>query len=87
MTSIVIKGKRISKHSLTRKVGHGSSKQDFDGEFAITFRTLSSETNLKRSNLGTLGGAGRVKGVFGKESIISLILSEKKVTKRLPRPS
>ena len=87
LTSLVIEGRRISKHSFTRKVGHGSSRQDLVGDLVITFRTSSSETDLKRSNLGTFKGAGRVnESVFVKESLILLILSEKKVTKRLARP-
>ena len=35
-TSLVIQGKRISKHSLIRKVSHGSSRQDFS-ELVNTF--------------------------------------------------
>ena len=86
LTSLVIEG-RISKHSFTRKVGHGSSRQDLVGDLVITFRTSSSKTDLKRSNLGTSEGAGSVnESVFVKESLILLILSEKKVTKWLARP-
>ena len=66
LTSLVIEGRRISKHSFTRKVGHGSSRQDLVGDLVITFRTSSSETNLKRSNLRTSEGAGR-----GKESVFT----------------
>ena len=85
--SRVIEGRRISKHSFTRKVGHGSSRQDLVGDLVISFRTSSSETDLKRSNLRASEGAGRVNdSVFVKESLILLILSEKKVTKRLARP-
>ena len=87
LTSLVIEGRRISKHSFTRKVGHGSSRQDLVGDLVITFRTASSESDLKRSNLGTSEGVGRVnESVFVKESLILLILSEKKVTKQLVRP-
>ena len=86
LTSLVTEGRRISKHSLTRKVGHGSRRQDLVGDLVITFLTSSSETDLKWSNLGTSEGAGRVKeSVLVKESLILLILSEKKVTKRLAR--
>ena len=86
LTSLVTEGWRISKHSLTRKVGHGSRRQDLVGDLVITFRTSSSETDLNRSNLGTSKGAGRAKeSVLVKESLILLILSEKKVTKRLVR--
>ena len=61
--------------------------QDLVGDLVITFRTSSSVTDLKRSNLGTSEGAGRVnESVFVKESLILLILSEKKVAKRLARP-
>ena len=87
LTSLVIEGRRIAKHSFTRKVGHGSSRQDLVGDLVITFRTSSSEKDLKRSNLGTSEGAGRVnEPVFVKESLILIILSEKKVTKRFARP-
>ena len=48
LISLVIEGKRILKHSLTRKVDHGSSKQDFVGDLIIAFQTLSSETDLKK---------------------------------------
>ena len=85
MTSLVIEGRRIFKHSLARKVGNGSSRQDFVGDLVLTFHTSSSEIDLNRSNLGISEGAGRVKeSVSVKESF--LILSGKKVTKRLARP-
>ena len=61
LTSLVMEDRRISKHSFTRKVGNGSSKQDLVGELVITFQISSSDTDLKRSNLGTSEGAGRVK--------------------------
>ena len=87
LTSLVIQGKRTSKHSFTRKVSHGSNRQDLVGDLVITFRTSSSEKDLKRSNLSTSEGAGRVNdSVFVKESLILLILSEKKMTTRLTRP-
>ena len=61
--------------------------QDLVGDLVITFCTSSSETDLKRSNLDTSEGAERVnESVFVKESLILLILSEKKVAKRLARP-
>ena len=60
LTRLVIEGRRISKHSFTRKVGHGSSRQDLVGDLVITFHTSSSETDLKRSNLHASEGAGRV---------------------------
>ena len=41
LTSLVIEGRRISKHSFNRKVGHGSSMQDLVGDLVITFRTSS----------------------------------------------
>ena len=37
LTSLVIEGKRISNHSLTRKLGHGFSRQDFIGDLVIEF--------------------------------------------------
>ena len=39
LTSLVIEGRRISKHSFTRKVGHGSSRQDLVGDLVITSPT------------------------------------------------
>ena len=36
LTTLVIEGKRISKYSLTKKVGHGSTKQEFVGDLIIT---------------------------------------------------
>ena len=35
LTGLVFEGNRISIHSFTRKVGHGSSKQDLVGDFMI----------------------------------------------------
>ena len=35
LTRLVIQGSKISIHSLTRNVGHGSNKQDLVGDFMI----------------------------------------------------
>ena len=35
LTSLVIEGSTISRQSLTKKVGHGSSWHDLDGEFVF----------------------------------------------------
>ena len=37
LTSLVIEGSKISIHSLTRNVVHGSNKQDLEGDFMIIF--------------------------------------------------
>ena len=37
LTSLVTEGSKISIHSLTRIVGHGSNKQDLEGDFMIIF--------------------------------------------------
>ena len=60
-TSLVIEGTRMSRHSLTKKVGHGSNRQDFVGDFIIAFWISSSETVLKESKLGRSEGAGNLK--------------------------
>ena len=78
LTSLVIEGSRMSRHSLTKKVGHGSIRQDFVGDFLIAFWISSSETVLKESKLGRSGGAGSLKeSVLENESLILVILSEK----------
>ena len=43
---------RMSMHSLTIVVGHGSSLQDLLGEEEISFLTSSSVTGEKADNLG-----------------------------------
>ena len=40
-TSFVIDGSSISQHSLMRKVGKGSNRQDFVGEFLMILSTVS----------------------------------------------
>ena len=40
----------------------GSNKQDFIDDFIMNLRISSSETILKKSNLGSCEGAGSVKG-------------------------
>ena len=37
LTNLVIEGRRISKHSLMRKVGHGSKRHDLEGDLLIIF--------------------------------------------------
>ena len=50
----------MSLHSLTRKVGQGSNKQDFVGEFDIILEISSSVTGLKAENTGGSAGGRRV---------------------------
>ena len=72
----------MSRHSLTKKVGHGSNRQDFVSDFIIAFLISSSETLLNESKVGRSGDAGNLKeSVLGNESLISVILSDKSVTK------
>ena len=42
----------MSKHSLTRKVGHGSLRHDLVGELRISLWTSSSDTRLNASKAG-----------------------------------
>ena len=58
LTSLVTEGTGMSRHSLTKKVGHGSNRQDFVGDFIIAFWISSSETVLKETRLGRSEGAG-----------------------------
>ena len=51
----------MSRHSLTKKVGHESNRQDFVSDFIIAFWISSSETVLKESKLGRSEGAGNLK--------------------------
>ena len=77
LTSLVIEGTRMSRHSLTKKVGHGSNRQDLVGDF-IAFWISSSETSLNESKLGRSEGAGRLKeSVLENESLILVMFSEK----------
>ena len=78
LTSLVIEGTRMLRHSLPKKVGHGSNRQYFVGDFMIAFCISSSETVLKESKLGRSEGAGNPKeSVLENKSIILIILSEK----------
>ena len=78
LTSLVIEGTRMSRHSLTKKVSHGSNKQDLVGDFVIAFWISSSETSLNESKLGRSEGTGRLKeSVLENESLILVIFSEK----------
>ena len=52
LTSFVIDGSKISTQSFKRKVGTGSKRHDFVGEFLMIFSTSSSETSLKEGRLG-----------------------------------
>ena len=49
----------MSLHSFTRKVGQGSNKQDFDGEFDIILAISSSVSGLKAENTGGSAGGQR----------------------------
>ena len=76
--SLVIEGTRMSSHSSSKKVGHGSNRQGFVDDFIIAFWISSSETVLKESKLGGSEGAGSLKeSVLENESLILVILSEK----------
>ena len=56
-TSLVIDGKRQSAQSLSKNVGHGSSRHDFVGEADIALRTSFSDTIRKQAIcLGVYGG-------------------------------
>ena len=57
-TSFVIEGSSISRQSLTRKVAQGSRRQNFVGEFLITFTISSGETS---SSPGGFTGDGKEK--------------------------
>ena len=78
LTRLVIESTRMSRHSLTKKVGHGSNRQNFVGDFIIAFCISLSETVLKESKLGRSEGAGNLKeSVLENKSLILVILSEK----------
>ena len=67
----MINSTRMSRHSLTKKVGHGSNRQDLVGDFIIAFWISSSETSLKESKLGRSEGAGKLKeSVLENESLM-----------------
>ena len=82
-----MEAKRISRQSLTRKVGHGSSRQDFVGEFLIILLISSLDTG---SNI--IKGGGMKDGAILKFPVrqklfrIVVILSEKKSTNLFARP-
>ena len=78
LTSLVIDGTRMSRHSLTKKVGHGLNRQDLVGDFIIAFWISSLETSLKESKLGWSEGVGKLKeSVLENEALILVILSKK----------
>ena len=45
ITSLVIEGRKMSIHLLTRNVGQGSKEHVFDGDSLINLRTSILETN------------------------------------------
>ena len=78
-TSFVIEGSSISRQSLTRKVGQGSRRQDFVGEFLITFTISSGETSSNLTSPGRFTGDDKEKDEeLEKDSRILAILLVKK---------
>ena len=59
--SLVTDGMRTSTHSLSKKVGTGSRRQDFVGDSLINLRTSSSDTRLNVSK----GGGGESEEISG----------------------
>ena len=51
LTSLVIEGSRISIHSLTRNVGHGSNRQDLQGDFVIIFSNFLLRNLFKAAEI------------------------------------
>ena len=81
-TSFVIEGSSISRQSLTRKVGQGSKRQDFVGEFLITFTISSGEASSNLTSPGRFTGDGKEKDEkLEKDSQILAILLVKKAAK------
>ena len=79
-TSFVIEESSISRQSLTKKVGQGSRRQDFVGEFLITFAISSGEASSNLTSPGGLTGDGKEKDEeLEKDSRILAILLVKKV--------
>ena len=78
-TNLVIEGRRISRQSLRRNVGIGSSEQDLVGDSQIHLWTSSSVTGVKALKAGgTESGTSLKEPEVGKVSLILLILLEKK---------
>ena len=76
----MIEGSSISRQSLTRKVGQGSRRQDFVGEFLITFAISSGETSSNLKSPGRFTGDGKEKDEeLEKDYRILAILLLKKV--------
>ena len=76
---MVIEERRISRQSLRRNVGIGSSEQDLVGDSLIHLWTLSSVTGIKALKEGGIeSGASLKEPEVGKVSLILLILLEKK---------
>ena len=77
--SFVMEGSNISRQSLTRKVGQGSRRQDFVGEFLITFAILSGEASSNSTSPGGYTGDCKEKDEeLEKDSRILAILLVKK---------
>ena len=57
----MIEGRSISRQSLTKKVGQGSRRQDFVGEFLITFAISSGEASSNLTSPGGFTGDGKEK--------------------------
>ena len=76
---MVIEERRISRQSLRRNVGIGSSEQDLVGDSLIHLWTSSSVTGIKALKAGgTKSGASLEEPEVEKVSLILLILLEKK---------
>ena len=77
-TSFVIEGSSISRQSLTRKVGQGSRRQDFVGEFLITFAISSGEASSNLTSPGRFTGDGKENDEeLEKDSDFSNLVGEK----------
>ena len=77
-TSFVIEGSSISRQSLTRKVGQGSRRQDFVGEYLITFAISSGEASSNLTSPGGFTGDGKEKDEkLEKDSDFSNLIGEK----------
>ena len=72
-------------HSLTKKVGQGSSWHDFVGEDLTIFNTSSSLIGVNDEKAGMLALVSCVEFEGGKAALILVILSEKKHEKESAR--
>ena len=77
-TSFVLDGSKISTQSFKSKVGTGSKRHDFVGEFLMIFSTSFSETSLKRGRLGGvhMGGITVVEKAVNMSQILLIFLIE-----------